>query len=112
MPAASRRVLRGRSLHRTPEAGSSPIMANWQVYMLECADRSLYTGIARDVSARLAAHNRGRGARYTRGRLPVRLVYLEPAADRGAALRREYAIKQLGVAAKRALASHPMKGEE
>ena len=78
-------------------------MADWQVYMLECADRSLYTGIARDVGARLDSHNRGRGARYTRSRLPVRLVYVEEAPDRGAALRREYAIKQLAPTEKRAL---------
>lgn len=86
-------------------------MADWQVYMLECADRSLYTGIARDAAARLAAHNRGRGARYTRARLPVRLVYVEDAADRGAALRREYAIKQLGTTEKRALLRRHQLGE-
>lgn len=86
-------------------------MADWQVYMLECADGSLYTGIARDVGARLAAHNDGRGARYTRSRLPVRLVHVEPAADRGAALRREYAIKRLATTEKRALAGRPLKGE-
>lgn len=86
-------------------------MTDWQVYMLECVDGSLYTGIARDVGARLAAHNDGRGARYTRSRLPVRLVHVEPAADRGAALRREYAIKQLATTEKRALAGRPLKGE-
>ncbi|CAG0944291.1 hypothetical protein GPROT2_02541 [Gammaproteobacteria bacterium] len=86
-------------------------MADWRVYMLECADGSLYTGIARDVAARLAAHNSGRGARYTRSRLPVRLVHVEAAADRGAALRREYAIKQLATTDKHALLGRPMKGE-
>jgi putative endonuclease len=80
-----------------------PIMADWQVYVLECADRSLYTGIARDVGARVERHNLGLGARYTRGRRPVRLVYVEVAPDRGAALRREHAIKQLGTKQKRAL---------
>ncbi|MEJ5210698.1 MAG: GIY-YIG nuclease family protein [Burkholderiales bacterium] len=75
----------------------------WIVYMLRCRDGSLYTGITTDLAARLAAHNAGRGARYTRGRLPVTLVYQEPAADRSAALRRERAIKRLRPAAKRRL---------
>lgn len=83
----------------------------WQVYILECADRSLYTGIARDAGARLAVHNRGRGARYTRSRLPVRLVYVEQAADRGAALRREAAIRRLGSLGKRALVAGALQGE-
>jgi len=87
-------------------------MAGWQVYILECADRSLYTGIARDAAARLGVHNRGRGARYTRSRLPVRLVHVEEAADRGAALRREHAIRQLGIAEKRALARGSVKEGE
>lgn len=75
----------------------------WIVYVLRCRDGSLYTGITTDLGARLAAHNAGRGARYTRGRLPVTLVYQEPAADRSAALRRERAIKRLPPAAKRRL---------
>jgi uncharacterized protein (TIGR02453 family) len=67
----------------------------WHVYILRCADDSLYTGVARDPERRLAQHNGKRGAAYTRSRRPVRLVYREPAADRSAALRREWAIKQL-----------------
>jgi len=61
--------------------------------MVECADGSLYTGIARDPDQRLAAHNSGKGARYTRSRLPVKLVYREPARDRANASRREAQIK-------------------
>jgi putative endonuclease len=80
---------------------SSP---EWCVYVVECADGSLYTGIAVDVAARVAQHNQGVGARYTRSRRPVQLVHVETAADRGAALRREYEIKQLPAAAKRRLA--------
>ncbi len=72
----------------------------WHIYILRCADRSLYTGIAKDVSGRVIQHNKGRGARYTRARLPVELVYTERAADRASALRREYEIKQLRPAAK------------
>ena len=70
-------------------------MADWTVYMLRCADDTLYTGIARDAEARLAAHNAGRGAKYTRARRPVSIVYREPADDRSSASKREWAIKQL-----------------
>lgn len=75
----------------------------WMVYMLRCRDGSLYTGITNDLPRRLAAHHAGRGARYTRARLPVRLVYREARANRSAALRREAAIKRLPRAAKLAL---------
>lgn len=67
----------------------------WSVYILRCADGTLYTGATNDVRARLERHGRGRGAAYTRSRLPVKLVFCEPALDRGAALRREAAIKRL-----------------
>jgi putative endonuclease len=77
--------------------------ACWWVYLLVCADGSLYCGISNDVERRLAAHNAGRGARYTRGRGPVRLVWSEPCGDRAAALRREVAIKRLSRTAKQAL---------
>ena len=70
-------------------------MADWTVYMLRCADGSLYTGIARDAAARLAAHNAGRGAKYTKARRPVAMIWSEPAACRSTASKREYAIKQL-----------------
>ena len=65
------------------------------VYMVECADQTLYTGWTTDVERRLAAHNAGRGARYTRERRPVRLVYVEEVADRRAALKRELKIKRM-----------------
>ena len=67
----------------------------WFVYMLRCRDGSLYTGCTDDVQRRLAVHQSGKGAKYTRSRLPVELVYQEDAADKSAALRREAAIKQL-----------------
>ncbi|MFN3544646.1 MAG: GIY-YIG nuclease family protein [Thiobacillus sp.] len=77
----------------------------WWVYMLRCADGTVYTGITTDVDRRLAEHNgeRGAGARYTRSRRPVRLAYFEAAADRAAALRREALIKRLDRARKLAL---------
>lgn len=75
----------------------------WHVYIVRCADLTLYTGVTKNLAARLSAHNAGAGAKYTRGRLPVTLVYQESAADRGAAQRREREIKRLRPAAKRKL---------
>ena len=77
--------------------------AAWHVYIVRCADASLYTGIAKDVVARIGEHNAGGGAKYTRSRLPVELVYAEEASDRSAAQRREAAIKKLKANHKRAL---------
>jgi putative endonuclease len=74
--------------------------ASWKVYMLRCRDGTLYTGATNDLERRLATHNRGKGAAYTRARLPVTLVWSELAADRGAALRREAALKRLSRAEK------------
>ena len=67
----------------------------WYVYMLRCGDGSLYTGCTDDVARRLAAHQSGKGAKYTRSRLPVSLAYQEEQPDKSAALRREAAIKRL-----------------
>lgn len=67
----------------------------WSVYLLRCAGGTLYTGITNDLERRLQAHREGRGARYTRGRLPLELVYREDAPSRGAATRREQEIKRL-----------------
>lgn len=70
------------------------------VYMLRCGDGTLYTGWTNDLHARLRAHQSGRGAKYTRGRQPVVLVYAQPQPDRCAALRQEAAIKRLSRAQK------------
>ena len=67
----------------------------WFVYMLRCADGSLYTGYTDDVQRRLSTHQSGKGAKYTRSRLPVQLAYWEELPDKSAALRREVAIKRL-----------------
>ena len=72
----------------------------WHVYIIECSDGSLYTGITNDLEKRITAHNDGRGAKYTKSRRPVRLRYSEPAADRKNASQREYTIKSLNKAAK------------
>lgn len=73
---------------------------SWNVYILRCADGTLYTGIAPDVEKRLQKHNEGKGAKYTRGRTPVELVYQEPYPNRAEASKREYQIKQLSRAEK------------
>jgi putative endonuclease len=65
-------------------------------YMLECSDGTFYTGWTTDPARRLKQHNRGTGARYTRARRPVRLVYVEELPDRSAAMRREDALKRMG----------------
>ena len=67
----------------------------WYVYILRCGDGTLYTGVTDDVPRRLAAHRSGKGAKYTRGRGPLELVYQEEVPDKSAALRREIEIKRL-----------------
>ena len=78
----------------------------WEVYVVRCADESLYTGIAKDVEARLEAHNSGKGAAYTRARRPVRLLYREGPLSRSEALVREAQIKKLPRPRKERLASN------
>jgi putative endonuclease len=75
----------------------------WSVYVLRCSGGTLYTGITNDLEQRLKAHRTGRGAKYTRGRLPLDLVHQEPAASRGDAARRERQIRGLGRRGKLAL---------
>jgi putative endonuclease len=77
----------------------------WRIYLVRCADGTLYTGVAVDVVRRVAEHNgnSARGARYTRSRRPVVLVYQEQAANRSAACQREYRIKQMSRREKLAL---------
>lgn len=65
-------------------------------YILECSDGSYYTGWTADPERRLRQHNRGNGARYTRSRLPVKVVYMEQQPDRSSAMRREFQIKRMG----------------
>lgn len=70
-------------------------MKSWFVYILRCGDDTLYTGSTDDISRRLAAHNSGKGAKYTRGRGPLELVYSEELPTHSDALKREFAIKRL-----------------
>lgn len=81
----------------------------WWVYMLACADGTLYTGVTTDTARRLAQHNAGTASKYTRARRPVALAYRERAASHGDALRREFAVKKLTRAAKDALVARYAK---
>ena len=74
----------------------------WTLYLIECQDGSIYTGIAIDVAARYAAHLSGKGARYTRSHPPARLLATLEYPDHSSALKAEYRVKQLSAAAKRA----------
>lgn len=79
------------------------------IYIVECADGTLYTGWTTDVEKRVAAHNAKKGAKYTKMRLPVKLVYSEKFASKQAAQQREYEIKQLSRAEKIALLQQVVK---
>jgi UV DNA damage endonuclease len=79
----------------------------WFVYILRCADGSLYTGIAKDVSRRCEQHNAGTASRYTRSRLPVSVVYQETQTTRSLALKREAAIKAMSRQEKKSLVRLP-----
>jgi putative endonuclease len=77
------------------EEGESAVDKKWFVYLLLCCDQTLYCGITDDVQRRLEMHRSGKGAKYTRGRGPLELVYTEECESYSSALKREYAIKQL-----------------
>lgn len=82
----------------------------WYLYLIECADGSIYTGITVDVPARYEAHCKGTGARYTRSHPPVKLLGVEMHSDRSCASKAEYRVKQLSAAEKRLFATgltHP-----
>jgi putative endonuclease len=81
-------------------------------YIVECADGTYYTGWAIDPEKRLNTHNKGRGAKYTRMRLPVKLVYMEEQPDRKSALKREIAIKRLGRDGKKELIVKSRQGSK
>ena len=84
---------------------------SYYVYLLRCRDGSLYTGYTDDPERRLRVHNAGKGAKYTRSRLPVELVYQEQCPDKSAALRREQEIKRMRRAEKLALISGGVRAE-
>lgn len=78
-----------------PQGPAAPADAPWLVYMLECADGSLYTGVTNDLERRVAQHNDGTGARYTRSRRPVKVRYQEICDNRSSALLRECSLRLL-----------------
>jgi predicted GIY-YIG superfamily endonuclease len=80
----------------------------WYVYVARCADDTLYCGIARDVAQRIAAHDAGKGAKYTRRRGPLAVLLVRRCRDKGTALRLEHAIKQLTRPQKDALVAAPV----
>jgi putative endonuclease len=84
-------------------------LGSWFVYLARCADGTLYCGIARDVAERIAKHDAGTGAKYTRSRGPLALLLVRRCRDKGAALRLEHAIKQLPRAHKLALVERPRR---
>jgi putative endonuclease len=98
LPKGEPRMQRPESLAAMPVAA-----ACWYVYLIECSNGCIYTGISNDVERRYAAHLAGRGARYTRANPPLRLLLAVPVGDRAAASRAEYRIRRLSPAAKRAL---------
>ncbi|MFB6111174.1 MAG: GIY-YIG nuclease family protein [Halobacteriaceae archaeon] len=87
-------------------------MGGHQVYVLACADGTFYTGYTTDVKRRVAEHNSGAGAKYTRGRTPVELRYVEAFDSRSRAMRREYEIKQLSHDEKAALVADEAIGSD
>jgi len=82
-----------------------PLRKSWFLYLIECVDGSIYTGIAVDVAKRYAAHVDGKGARYTRSHPPLRLMSVIEYPDRSSALKAEHSVKQLSAREKRALAA-------
>lgn len=97
-----KRMLAGMQ-RKEKEAGKKR-REKWFLYMLRCGDQSLYTGIAKDIDARFKVHTSGKGARYTRTRLPLEIVYRETCKSRTEALVREIEIKRLSPVRKRNLA--------
>lgn len=93
--------------------GATSQSTTWFVYLVRCADGSIYAGITTNLARRLQEHNSGpRGARYTRARRPVTLVYSEVAASRSQAAQREWQIKRLTVAQKWALIGGQTRSKE
>ena len=102
-PTMGERMRPAREERPAEAAESAGADGGAYTYIVECSDGTLYTGWAKDVQARVQAHNAGRGARYTRGRRPVRLRYYERHPDRRAAMRRERKMKRLSRRQKLAL---------
>lgn len=88
-------VARPRKVRRNDDHMAPTAVGSWFLYILRCADGSLYTGVTKDLERRCKQHNEGRASRYTRGRRPTRLVYAEAHDSHSRALKREAAVKSL-----------------
>lgn len=86
-------------------------MTIWKIYMIRCADNSLYTGITTDVDRRFAQHEKGKGAKYLKTRRPFKLVFQRPVGNRSQASKLEYAIKQLPKAKKERMVAGELEWE-
>ncbi len=106
MKSAYRRMLKG--LNKKSKRASSRLKKSWSVYILRCQDDKFYTGISNDVERRLRCHNEGKGAKFTRTRLPVTLIYQENSLTRAGALIREMKIKSLSRLQKESLVAGQM----
>jgi len=95
--------LEARAKNIATSKRNDTLVDHWAVYILRCSDGTLYTGIAKDLTKRLAQHNAGKASKYTRSRLPVELEYQEFQRDQSSALKRELAIKALSRQAKESL---------
>jgi len=93
-----------------PDSHTTQIASYWQVYIILCSDDSLYTGITTDIERRLRQHTDGTGAKYFRGRQPVKVVYQESGHTRNTASKRELEIKALSRSEKNILISSVMNG--
>jgi putative endonuclease len=85
---------------KKPAAKAKPVPKRWRLYVLLCKDGTLYCGITNDLPRRIAQHNAGKGARYTRGRGPVKVLRTWPQRNKSAALKAEFAFKRLSRRAK------------
>lgn len=85
-------MMRGKLIRRSLKRS---IMANYYIYVIRCSDNSLYTGYTNDVNRRFRLHEEGKGAKYTRGRAPLKLEYVEGYETKSEALKAEYAFKKL-----------------
>jgi putative endonuclease len=94
----------------SPQPPSGPSSDPWYLYIVRCSDGTLYTGIAKNVTQRIEAHNQGKGAKYTRTRGPVTILFQETLSDYSSALKREYQVKRLGRKGKEAfIEGKPLK---
>ncbi len=102
----------GRNVRPSVSEGNTKMESTWYLYILRCKDDTLYTGITTDVQKRLEVHQSGKGAKYTRGRGPLELVYSESCGSHSQALKRELQVKALSREEKKSLIAGTAEGEK